>query len=36
MSTAPRYQPHYTVDDYRLWEGRWELWHGLDVERLFA
>jgi Uma2 family endonuclease len=31
MSTAPRYQPHYTVDDYRQWEGRWELWDGVAV-----
>ena len=31
MSTASRYQPHFTVDDYRHWEGRWELWHGLAV-----
>jgi|AMFO01.1.fsa_nt_gi hypothetical protein len=21
--------PHYTWDDYRLWEGRWELIHGV-------
>jgi len=31
MSTASRYQPHYTVDDYRRWEGRWELWAGVAV-----
>lgn len=31
MSTAPRFQPHYTVDDYRHWEGRWELWQGVAV-----
>jgi hypothetical protein len=31
MSTAPRYQPHYTVDDYAHWEGQWELWHGVAV-----
>ncbi len=31
MSTAPQYQPHYTVDDYRHWEGRWELWEGTAV-----
>lgn len=31
MSTAPRYQPHYTIDDYQQWEGRWELWHGIAV-----
>ena len=31
MSTAPRYEPRYTVDDYRQWEGRWELWNGFPV-----
>jgi Uma2 family endonuclease len=31
MSTSPQYQPHYTVDDYQLWEGDWELWNGLAV-----
>lgn len=31
MSTAPRYEPRYTVDDWRQWEGRWELWNGLAV-----
>lgn len=31
MSTAPRYRPHYTVADYRQWEGRWELWDGVAV-----
>lgn len=31
MSSAPRYQPHYTVDDYQLWEGDWELWDGTAV-----
>jgi Uma2 family endonuclease len=31
MSTAPRYQPHYTIADYRQWEGRWELWNGVAV-----
>jgi hypothetical protein len=25
MSTVPRYIPHYTVEDYRRWEGDWEL-----------
>lgn len=23
--------PHYTVEDYRLWEGDWELWNGVAV-----
>jgi Uma2 family endonuclease len=31
MSTVPRYRPHYTVDDYRHWEGRWELWEGMAI-----
>lgn len=31
MSTAPRYQPHYTVEDYRQWEGRWELMGGVAI-----
>jgi Uma2 family endonuclease len=31
MSSAPRYTPHYTVDDYRLWKGDWELWSGTAV-----
>lgn len=31
MSTAPEYHPHYTVDDYRLWQGDWELWNGVAV-----
>lgn len=31
MSTAARYTPHYTVADYRRWEGDWELWHGIAV-----
>ena len=24
----PRYIPHYKVEDYRTWEGDWELWSG--------
>lgn len=31
MSTAQRYTPHYTVQDYQSWEGAWELWHGIPV-----
>lgn len=31
MSTAPKYNPHYTVDDFKLWEGDWELWNGVAV-----
>lgn len=27
----PRYIPDYTVDDYRQWEGDWELWSGVPV-----
>lgn len=28
---VPRYIPHYTVEDYRRWEGRWELWSGVPI-----
>lgn len=31
MNSVPRYTPHYTVDDYRHWEGEWELWNGTAV-----
>ncbi len=31
MSTAPRYRPTYTVEDYARWEGEWELWDGMPV-----
>lgn len=31
MSTAPRYEPRYTIADWRQWEGCWELWNGLAV-----
>jgi Uma2 family endonuclease len=31
MSTAPKYIPHYTVEDYQLWEGDWELWDGVAI-----
>lgn len=31
MSSAERYVPHYTVDDYNFWEGDWELWNGTAV-----
>ena len=31
MSNAKQYQPHYTVEDYRKWEGDWELWCGSAV-----
>lgn len=31
MSSAPKYIPHYTIDDYRLWDGDWELWGGVAV-----
>lgn len=31
MSTAPKFIPQYTVDDYRRWEGDWELWSGIAV-----
>lgn len=31
MSTAPRYEPRYSVDDYQQWEGSWELWNGVAI-----
>ncbi len=32
MSTsAIRYSPTYTVDDYEQWEGDWELWDGVAI-----
>lgn len=31
MSSAARYEPHYTIEDYRRWEGDWELWHGTAI-----
>lgn len=31
MSTAPRYIPHYSAEDYQRWEGDWELWYGVAV-----
>jgi Uma2 family endonuclease len=31
MSCAPRYVPHYTLDDYRQWEGDWELIDGVAI-----
>ena len=31
MSSAPRYVPYYTLDDYRQWEGDWELIDGVAI-----
>ena len=31
MSTAPQYSPKYTVTDYQVWKGDWELWNGVAV-----
>ncbi|MGB6044971.1 MAG: Uma2 family endonuclease [Pirellulales bacterium] len=31
MSTASRFVPNYTVDDYRHWEGDWQLIEGVPV-----
>ena len=31
MSTAPRYVPHYTIEDYQHWEGDWELIDGIAI-----
>lgn len=29
--TLPRYVPHYTREDYEMWEGDWELWSGVPI-----
>lgn len=31
MSTAHRYLPEYTLEDYRQWKGDWELWQGIPI-----
>jgi len=31
MSTASRFVPNYTVDDYRHWDGDWQLIEGVPV-----
>ena len=31
MSSVPRYTPRYSVSDYQLWEGDWELWDGIAI-----
>jgi Uma2 family endonuclease len=31
VSSAPRYIPHYTVDDYRQWRGDWQLIDGIPI-----
>ncbi|PAY15578.1 hypothetical protein CKO51_31115 [Rhodopirellula sp. SM50] len=31
MSAAPKYIPHYTVNDYLGWDGDWELWSGIPI-----
>ncbi|QEG00570.1 hypothetical protein Mal15_46410 [Stieleria maiorica] len=31
MSPAPRYLPHYTLEDYARWEGDWELIDGVAI-----
>jgi len=31
MSTARRYLPTYTVEDYQTWKGDWELWDGIAI-----
>ena len=30
-SSAPRYVPHYELEDYRQWEGDWELIDGVAI-----
>ena len=29
MASIPKHTPHYTYDDYLLWEGKWELIDGI-------
>lgn len=31
MSSAEKLVPRYTVRDYRLWKGDWELWDGIAI-----
>lgn len=31
MSAATKFAPRYTIDDYRLWKGDWELWGGIAI-----
>ena len=31
MSAFPKYLPHYTLADYALWQGDWELWQGVPI-----
>lgn len=31
MTVAIQYAPHYTIDDFRLWRGDWELWDGIAI-----
>jgi len=31
MSASRQYIPRYSVDDYKAWEGDWELWGGVPV-----
>jgi len=31
MSTAPKYEPRYSISDYEQWDGDWELWNGIPV-----
>lgn len=31
MSSATKFIPHYSVEDYLAWEGDWELWDGIPI-----
>ena len=31
MSNADKDSPRYSVDEYRLWKGDWELWEGIAI-----
>lgn len=31
VSAAIQFSPRYTIDDYSLWQGDWELWEGIAI-----
>ena len=31
MSNSIKFAPPYTIADYRLWKGDWELWNGIAI-----
>lgn len=36
MSSDIKILPHYTYEEYRLWEGRWELIEGIPDDNCSA